>query len=292
MSARTDISFADRATLALYDELQVPALFRPWAALLAASCDDWEGQTVLDLATGSGIVAAVLTPHVGPQGEIIGADISDAMLDLARRRCAGLETPIRFVRSAADALRLPDASVDAVVCQQGFQFFPDRSAAAAETARVLRPGERVIVTTWKSLPECDYFHAVHLALVDIGKPDLAAKIQVPFDHLPAAELNRHFSAAGFVDVRVERRQRVHTFAGGMEQAIATARSTVVGPDLAAMAAEGRAAFREALAGRLRMLTCDGQAMGRMTANMLTARRAESTDPPIATDCSSPGPASG
>jgi len=279
MTTVPSVTFADRATLAAYDALQVPTLFRPWAEMLAGYHADWAGRTVLDLATGSGILIDVLAPRVGASGEIIGVDPSGEMLDLARRRCDGLATPVRLVRSGAHALPLPDASVDVVVCQQGFQFFADRAAAAAEMHRVLRPGGSVIAATWSSLADCDYFRAVHDACEAIGEPALAAKFHVPFDGLSAAELAEHFAAAGFAEVHVQRRQRAYTFKGGMEQAVATAWSTVAGPQLARLAETRQQAFRDALAGRLRMLTCDGCTMGRTAANVPTATRTGSAGDP-------------
>ncbi len=270
MQNRHGITFGNRSTVAAYDEFQVPTLFRPWATLLADSHDAWRDRTVLDLATGSGIVAEVLAPRVGAGGQIIGVDISDEMLELARKRCAGLEPAIMFVRSAAHPLELPDASVDVVVCQQGFQFFPDQSAAAAEIHRVLRPGGKVMAATWRSLAECDYFLGVRNALACIGEPDLAARMHIPFNRMPADELLGHFSRAGFEEVQVGRKQLVFTFPGGMVQALATARATVAGPEIEKMPDEKQAAFDAALKGQLRKLTCDGHSMGRMVSNLLTA----------------------
>jgi ubiquinone/menaquinone biosynthesis C-methylase UbiE len=274
MPTRRRVTFGHRATVAAYDELQVPTFFLPWAESLAGRLADWRGKTVLDLAAGSGIVAAVLAPRVGPTGRVIAADISEEMLARARRRLADLQPPVELLRSAAHPLELPDASVDVVVCQQGFQFFPDRQAAAREMRRVLRPGGRVIAACWRSLAECEYFCRVRDALVAMGRTEPAEKLHTPFDHLPADELRGHFVAAGFAEVRVEPQALPATFAGGLPQAVATAWSTVVGPELEGMTAKEQDRFRMILTEMLRELSEDGRTVVGTVANVLTAARAE------------------
>ncbi len=93
MRTKKGVKFDDRTTIAAYDQLQVPYLSLPWATHLADGFAVWRGKTVLDLATGSGIVADVLASRVGPEGRIIAADISGEMLERARRRCAGSCAP-------------------------------------------------------------------------------------------------------------------------------------------------------------------------------------------------------
>jgi SAM-dependent methyltransferase len=267
------VSFGDRSTVTAYDELQVPALFRPWATLLSGEFRAWRGRTVLDLATGSGIVAQVLASRVGAEGKIIAADVSGEMLELARRRCAGLEPEVEVVRSSAHPLELPDASIDVVVCQQGFQFFPDRRAAAVEIHRVLRPGGTALIASWTSLADCEYFAAIRDAVAVIGEPALAERMRVPFDFLPADELYDHFARAGFQDVQVVRRELAYELEGGLEQALATARSTVVGQEIEKMPAAKRAEFRDRLLGLLHELSDDGRTVGRTVSNVLRAGKA-------------------
>ncbi len=130
----------------------------------------------------------------------------------------------------------------------------------------------MIASTWRSLAECQYFCRVRDALVAVGEADLAEKLHAPFDHMPAVELREHFSAAGFENVQVDHHTLEFTVPGGIAQAIATAWSTVVGTELAAMPEGKQAGLRAALAGMLRELSNDGRTMGKTVSNVLTATR--------------------
>jgi arsenite methyltransferase len=101
------------------------------------------GQEVLDVASGPGATARLLATeqHV----RVTGVDLSAANVDRATRQAVGVEG-MRFQVGDAERLPLPDASVDAVVCECAFCTFPDKPAAAAEFARVLRPGGRLGIT--------------------------------------------------------------------------------------------------------------------------------------------------
>jgi len=123
-----------------YDDVLVPVIFEPWAMKLIGLYADWDGKTVLDIASGTGIVTRLLAEKVGKNGRILAADINPVMLEIAKQRCANMDTDISFIVSPAHPLDISDESVDVITCQQGFQFFPDQPAAASEMHRVLRNG--------------------------------------------------------------------------------------------------------------------------------------------------------
>jgi arsenite methyltransferase len=110
------------------------------------------GQEVLDIGSGLGIFTEELAEVVGHSGQVVGIDISKDMLTMARHRCSG-RSNIRF--EEADALQLPfaDASFDAAVAAQVYEYVSDVSTALGELRRVLRPGARVILVDvdWASL---------------------------------------------------------------------------------------------------------------------------------------------
>lgn len=105
------------------------------------------GETVLDLGSGGGIDVLLSASRVGPTGRAIGLDMTDEMLELARRnaRDAGA-TNVEFVRGTIEAMPLPDASVDVVISNCVINLAADKGAVFAEIARVLRPGGRVGVS--------------------------------------------------------------------------------------------------------------------------------------------------
>ena len=261
------LSFGDDSVATQYENLLVPALFEPWAASLVEEFQPWKGRRVLDLATGTGVVANMLAERVGPSGAVTAADISKAMLSQARKRCT---KRVQFVECSAQALELDPESVDVVVCQQGFQFFPDKRAAATEIRRVLRTGGIAVVTTWRPVDECQYFGALCDALDDIGEHATADKMRLPFDFMPETELAAAFRSTGFGEVRVERHEQDLFLGGGIEQVVAVAYATPIRPQLLALSAGDQARFRERLAERLRALSPDGVGMGRMAANVLRA----------------------
>ena len=102
------------------------------------------GEHVLDIGSGPGLLAWDLANTVGPGGRVVGLDLSDAMLEMGRRRCADL-AHVSF--QSGDAAKLPfeDGSFDAVVSTQVFEYVPDIPGALAEVRRVLRPGGRVAI---------------------------------------------------------------------------------------------------------------------------------------------------
>ncbi|MHC4492647.1 MAG: methyltransferase domain-containing protein, partial [Planctomycetota bacterium] len=115
-----NFDFDSHAVASGYDAVLVPVLFAPWATRLLEEHGPWKGRRVLDLATGTGVVAQLLAGRVGPSGEVVGADINGEMLALARERCAGLTPAVKFVESPAHPLGVASGSTDSVICQQGF----------------------------------------------------------------------------------------------------------------------------------------------------------------------------
>jgi SAM-dependent methyltransferase len=107
------------------------------------------GERVIDIGSGPGFLAAEMAAEVGPDGFVAGVDPSESMLAIAGRR----EAPVEYV--AGDALALPfeDASFDAAVATQVYEYVADMPAALAEAHRVLKPGGRLLIldTDWDSI---------------------------------------------------------------------------------------------------------------------------------------------
>lgn len=103
------------------------------------------GQSVLDVASGTGIAAAEVAQIVGPSGRVTASDVSPAMIAQARERLGTL-TNVSFSVDDAQAMHFPDAAFDAVICNMGVMYLPDPPRGLAEMLRVLRPGGRVAVS--------------------------------------------------------------------------------------------------------------------------------------------------
>jgi enediyne biosynthesis protein CalE5 len=107
------------------------------------------GQRVLDLGTGTGAVAAKAAAAVGSEGSVLAIDPSPEMVALAARRAARPGTdPFRIELGTAEAIPAEDESFDAALASLSLMYATDRAQAAAEIARVLRPGGRLAAAVW------------------------------------------------------------------------------------------------------------------------------------------------
>ena len=272
MSDSKEFSFGDNSVAEGYDSALVPVLFTPWAKKLVDENGPWQGRRVLDLATGTGIVAQHLSEKVGPDGKVFGADINAEMLTVAKKRCAGLTPEVTFVETPAHPLEFDSNSVDFVLCQQGFQFFPEKTAAAKEIYRVLSDGGQSVVTTWCPLDDCQFFGTMRDALNAVGEIETAEMISVPFDMMPGDELVSHFNSAGFQNVKLERQEKDLILEGGIEQAIKVPYSSPVGQMLKELPEDRQEIFNSKFAELLNELSDDGFNMGRMVSHVLSATK--------------------
>jgi hypothetical protein len=161
---------------------------------LAQSLGLQPGQHVVDVASGPGATARLLAAEFGTT--VDGVDLGPSTVDRARSAAgnAGSPATVRFRVGDAEYLPLPDGVADAVVCECAFCMFPDKVAAAAEFARVLRPGGRAGITD--------------VTVADGGLPEelttLTAWVACIADARPVSGYTDILSAAGLRTVRVER----------------------------------------------------------------------------------------
>ncbi len=134
-----------------------------------------EGETIVDLAAGSGDTGFLAAPLVEPGGRLVTTDVAPEMLDAARRRADELGLAgVEFRLEDAAALSFDDASVNGILCRWGVMLVPDMDAAAAEIARVLRPGGRAALAVWAAPDENDWMTAPGRSALELGlieRPD-------------------------------------------------------------------------------------------------------------------------
>ncbi len=168
----------------VYEQFFVPALFGQFAPIAVDRAGIGRGDHVLDVGCGTGAVARTARPVVGADGRVVGVDINEAMLTVAR----SLDDTIDWVEAPAESLPTAIGSFDAVVCQFGLMFVVDRQAALAETARVLRPGGTVVVSTWADVSTSPGYEAlIELLDEEIGAT-AADALRAPFTIGSEAEL--------------------------------------------------------------------------------------------------------
>ena len=129
------------------------------------------GDTVLDVAAGTGAVAHAAASIVGPGGRVIASDVSPPMLAGVRLEATDDRASVEPLESPADHLALPDELVDAVYCQQGLQFMSDRNAVVAEMLRVLRAGGALGIAVWSDGCPPEPFASYARILQDHGVPE-------------------------------------------------------------------------------------------------------------------------
>lgn len=122
----------------LYETYLVPLIFEPYAADLANRLAARPMTRLLEIAAGTGVVTRALTSVLPENVSIVATDLNQSMLDQAA--AVGTRRPVEWQQADAMQLPFPDSSFDAVVCQFGAMFFPEKSKAFAEARRVLRPG--------------------------------------------------------------------------------------------------------------------------------------------------------
>lgn len=191
----------------LYDRYLGPLLFDGFARDLASRVvlPLRTGAAVLEIAAGTGIVTAHLRERLPADVSIVATDLNPPMLEVARARLnsRGLVANVTFREADATSLPFDDASVDAVVCEFGIMFFPDKARAAREAFRVLRPGGQWLFNVWGSMDENPFARMSHETIGSFFESDPPQFYYTPFGMYDPVALRELVSGAGFVDVTVD-----------------------------------------------------------------------------------------
>ncbi|HSW14025.1 MAG TPA: methyltransferase domain-containing protein [Solimonas sp.] len=227
----------------VYETQLVPAIFEPWAPVLVAKAAPRAGEWALDVACGTGVVTRLAASQVGSTGRVVGLDLNPGMLARARAAPPSEGAPVDWREGNAGALPFDASTFDAVFCQLGFQYFPDRPQAACEMHRVLKPTGRLVTLVWRALAHSPGFAVLATALERHVSSAAAAVMRAPFVFGDSTdELRDLLTQAGFRTVRVGADVRMVRFASPA----AFVRYQVAGSPLATHVAAVDDAAREAL----------------------------------------------
>ena len=189
-----------------YEALFVPALFGLWAARVADAANLAGGQSVLDVACGTGVLAREARQRTGPAGYVAGLDPSIGMLAVARE----LSPSVDWRQGTAESMPFADASFDAVVSQFGLMFM-DRHRAIREMLRVLRPHGRLVVAVWDTVGNIPAY-AAEIALVErLAGARAADALRAPFELGDRGLLAEIFGEAGASSVTISTPKGAATF---------------------------------------------------------------------------------
>jgi ubiquinone/menaquinone biosynthesis C-methylase UbiE len=182
-------------------ERYLASAFSPWARALTDLAEVREGDRVLDVACGTGIVARHAAEKAGTRGTVVGLDINEEMLNVARTVSSGIHPAIDWRRGNAAEIPFPDQTFDAVLCEQGIQFFSDPARALAEMRRVMAPSARVAVSVCRPIEHSPAYVVLAGLLDRFVSPEAGAVMRSPFCAWRIDELRALFRNAGFEDVR-------------------------------------------------------------------------------------------
>ena len=177
-----------------YDRYLGPALFQPYAADLVARLDSPEN--VLELACGTGIVTRQLRDRLIPGAKIVATDLNESMLSYAKQKFETSET-IDWKQADATDLPFADQTFDAVLCQFGMMFFPDKEQAAREVFRVLKPGGVFLFNVWDAIEENDLPHIAHTIISKFFNDNPPNFYELPFSFHDADKIELLLAQAGF-----------------------------------------------------------------------------------------------
>ena len=194
-SAESDKIFAGSIPK-LYEEYLVPLIFQPYAADLANRLASRTLSRVLEIAAGTGVVTRHLASALPEHVSIVATDLNRPMLDMAAE--VGTSRPVEW--READAMQLPfeDGEFDAVVCQFGAMFFPNKSKAFSEARRVLRSAGILLFNVWDRIEENEFAHTVTVALESLFPEDPPRFMaRTPHGYCDLALVERDLQDGGF-----------------------------------------------------------------------------------------------
>jgi ubiquinone/menaquinone biosynthesis C-methylase UbiE len=225
---------------ALYERHLVPAIFDPYAEDLAARLDLGEGAEILEVACGTGALTRRLLAALPTGARLVASDLNEAMFGVAVTSIANDD---RVSWKVADGSALPfEASrFDAVVCQFGWMFFTDKSAAARESRRVLRPGGRLVFNVWDAFAHNPFGRIAHETITSYFDADPPLFYKTPFGFHDAAEIQRLLESASFRSIQIETVSKQVTSPSARSLATGLVRGN---PVAIAIAERGRASLDE------------------------------------------------
>jgi ubiquinone/menaquinone biosynthesis C-methylase UbiE len=185
-----------------YDRGLGPHIFDHYARQMAQRCAALKPACVLETAAGTGIVTEQLAEALGPNCRLVATDLNQPMVDYAKHKLGDNDsTEYR----TADGCNLPfeDNSFDAMVCQFGVMFYPDKQAGFDEALRVLKPGGTYLFNVWNSWASNQFAEVIYDIGAEFVPDDPPTFYKVPFSYHDTDEILAALGKAGFVDCNIE-----------------------------------------------------------------------------------------
>jgi len=184
-----------------YHRHLVPLIFDEYARDLAGRVQVPAGGKVLEIACGTGVLTSHLRRVLRGSVDLVATDLSPMMLEAAQAN-VGNGGGIDYRPADGTALPFDDGSFDAVLCQFGVMFYPDKELGYREAARVLRPGGTFIFSVWDSLAQNRFCEFVHRKVAEMFPEDPPAFLEIPFGYHDLSEIKVDLQSAGFEKIEI------------------------------------------------------------------------------------------
>jgi ubiquinone/menaquinone biosynthesis C-methylase UbiE len=255
----------------IYDRFLVPLIFESYALDLAKRLAKTDPRDVLETAAGTGVLTRAIASRLPASARIVATDLNQPMLDHAAAHThAG-----RIEWRQADALALPfaDQSFDAVACQFGAMFFPDKVQGYKEAHRVLKPGGRFFFNVWDKISENEFADVVTEALAAVFPHDPPRFMaRTPHGYHDVEQIRHELNAAGFTNISGDAVDDKSKAASPREPAIAYCQGTPLRNEIEARDASGLEHATKRAAEALAQRFGSGAIEGRIRAFVMTAIR--------------------
>ena len=262
-----DAAFTGSVPL-IYETYLVPLIFEEYAADIARRLAPRKPKRILEVAAGTGVVTRALSAAL-PGATIVATDLNPAMLDQAK--AAGTKGKVEWQQADAQQLPFPDASFDAVVCQFGVMFLPDKVKGYSEARRVLKPGGTFLFNVWDRLEANEFPDVITQALAKHFPKDPPRFLpRTPYGYHDRALIAREVTAAGFGKYDLAT-VAVRSYASSPSlPAIAFCQGSPLRSEIEARAPTGLKAATDAATAALAQRFGSGAIDGKIQAHVITA----------------------
>jgi ubiquinone/menaquinone biosynthesis C-methylase UbiE len=256
----------------IYERLLVPLIFEPYALDLADRLARGEPRDVLETAAGTGVLTRAMASRLPAKVRIVATDLNQAMLDHAKTRLPQKDR-VEWRQADAQALPFADQSFDAVACQFGAMFFPDKLQGFKEAFRVLRPGGHFFLSLWDKISENEFADVVTEELATLFPQDPPRfMVRTPHGHHDVEPIRRDLQAAGFDNVSSEAVDRTSKASSARDVAVAFCQGTPLRNEIVARDASSLEEATQRAADALARRYGTGAIEGRIRAIVVTAAR--------------------